>query len=216
MKKTMNKTANRVAIALALMLVGIGAANASSGLDSLHYFFNKINTFEARFGQKVLDESMAEIDDGQGKVWIQRPSLFRWDYVPPDAQEIVGDGENVWIYDIELEQITVRNQSQTLGESPAILLAGTGNLEENYNIEDIGTQGRYDWVNLIPKNEDSGFKAVRIGFEDNHLRLMELRDNLGQTTRIIFVDLKENVPIPPATFHFVAPQGVDIIDHRES
>ena len=197
------------------MLSGIGITNAASGVDSLNNFFNKTNTFEARFGQKVLDESMVEIDAGQGKVWIQRPGLFRWNYVPPDAQEIVGDGENVWIYDIELEQVSVRNQHQTIGKSPAILLAGNGDLEENYNIEEIGTQGRYDWANLVPKNPDSGFKAIRIGFEDNRLRLMELLDNLDQTTRIIFIDLKENAYIPPDTFHFVAPVGVDIIDQRE-
>jgi outer membrane lipoprotein carrier protein len=190
-------------------------AIASPGLDSLHYFFNEINTFEARFGQKVLDESLTEVDDGQGKLWIHRPGLFRWDYDPPDAQEIVGDGVNVWIHDIELEQVTVRDQDQTLGKSPAILLAGSGNLEENYEIEDIGTQGRYDWVNLIPKSEDGGFNEVRIGFEDNRLRLLELLDNLGQTTRIVFVDLKENTPIPLTVFNFVPPEGVDVIDNSE-
>ena len=202
-------------IAIAITITSIGVANAGPGMDSLDYFFNEINTFEARFRQKVLDESMAEIDDGQGHVWIQRPGLFRWDYAPPEAQVIVGDGENVWIYDIELEQITVRNQEQTLGKSPAILLAGSGNLEENYHIEDFGTHGRYDWVNLMPNSEDSGFKEIRIGFEDNRLRLMELLDNLGQTTRIIFVDLKENSPIPMTTFDFIPPPGMDIIDHRE-
>ncbi len=210
----MNKTGSAV-IYLTLMLVGIGVAHAGRGLDSLNYFFNETNTFEARFEQKVLDESMVEIDEGQGRVWVQRPGLFRWDYAPPDAQEIVGDGENVWIYDLELEQITVRNQFQTLGKSPALLLAGSGNLEENYRIEEIGTQGRYDWVNLIPKTENSGFQEVHIGFEDNRLRLMEMKDNLGQTTRIVFVDLKENSDILPATFHFIPPEGVDIIDQRE-
>ncbi len=215
----MKKIIKRVIICLVPILTsfaiaGIGVANASPGMESLDYFFNEINAFEARFRQKVLDESMVEIDDGQGRVWIQRPGLFRWNYEPPDAQEIVGDGENVWIYDIELEQITVRNQDQTLGKSPAILLAGTGDLEENYKVEDIGTHGRYDWVNLIPKNEDSGFKEIRIGFEDKRLRLMELLDNLDQTTRIVFVDLKENLLIPPTTFDFIPPQGMDIIDHR--
>jgi outer membrane lipoprotein carrier protein len=202
-------------ITIFLVFTCARTAIASPGLDALNYFFNEINTFEARFGQKVLDESLTEVDDGQGKLWIHRPGRFRWDYDPPDAQEIVGDGENVWIHDIELEQVTVRDQDQTLGKSPAILLAGSGNLDENYVIEDIGTQGRYDWVNLIPKSEESGFNEVRIGFEDNRLRLLELLDNLGQTTRIVFVDLKENTPISPAVFNFVPPQGVDIIDNSE-
>ncbi len=191
------------------------AAIASPGLDSLKFFFEQVKTFEAAFGQVVLDESLESIDDGKGKVWIKRPGLFRWDYEPPEAQEIVGDGERIWIYDIELEQVTVRDQNETLGNTPAILLAGGGDLERDYTIVDIGTQGRFDWVNLIPKDGESGFTEVRIGFEDNRLRLMELVDNLGQRTRMSFIDLKENKPIPDSAFTFAPPQGVDIIDESE-
>ncbi len=187
------------------------SAMASPGLDALNYFFNEIDTFEARFGQVVLDESLDEIDNSQGKLWIQRPGLFRWDYDPPEAQEIVGDGVNVWVYDIELEQVTVAKQTTTLGKSPAILLAGQGDIADDYVIEDIGTQGRFDWVNLIPRFEDSGFDEVRIGFEDSRLRLLELLDTLGQRTRISFVDLKENVPISRSIFDFIPPPGVDVI-----
>lgn len=187
-------------------------ALASPGLDSLRYFFSEINTFEAAFGQVVLDESLEEIDDGKGIMKIKRPGLFRWDYESPEAQEIVGDGDRVWIYDVELEQVTVRNQKEALGRTPAILLAGGEDISDNYTIIDIGTQGRFDWVNLIPVNEDSGFTEVRIGFEDNRLRLMELLDNLGQRTRMTFVDLKENKEIPDTAFDFIPPPGVDIID----
>ncbi|NKB76317.1 MAG: outer membrane lipoprotein chaperone LolA [Gammaproteobacteria bacterium] len=197
------------------LLTGAGLpriAEASSGLDSLNHFFTEIRTFEARFGQIVLNDSLEEVDDGQGKVWISRPGLFRWDYEAPDAQEIVGDGVNVWIHDVELEQVTVRDQQDALGNTPAILLAGAGNLGDNYIIEDIGTQGRFDWVNLIPREQESSFEEVRIGFEDNRLRLMELIDSLGQKTRISFIDLKENVFIPSTIFDFIAPDGVDVID----
>jgi outer membrane lipoprotein carrier protein len=188
---------------------------ASPGIDSLKYFFDQINSFEAAFGQEVLDETMDSLDHGKGKVWIKRPGLFRWDYEPPEAQEIVGDGDRVWIYDIELEQVTVRNQQQALGRTPAILLAGSGDLEQNYTVIDIGTQGRFDWVNLIPLDEESGFTEIRIGFEDNRLRLMELLDNLGQRTRMSFVDLKENQPISDSIFNFVPPPGVDVIDESD-
>ena len=200
-----------------LLIASLAAAKvqASPGLDSLNFFFNQIKTFEAAFGQAVLDESLASIDDGKGKVWIKRPGLFRWDYEPPEAQEIVGDGSRVWIYDIELEQVTVRDQQQALGRTPAILLAGGGDLEKDYIIVDIGTQGRFDWVNLIPKDEESNFTEMRIGFEDNRLRLMELLDNLGQRTRMSFVDLKENHEIADKTFTFVPPVGVDVIDESE-
>ncbi len=197
--------------ASACALASMGAL-ASPGLDSLRYFFEEIQTFEANFGQQVLDESLQSLDDGRGRVWIKRPGKFRWDYDPPDAQEIVGDGERVWIYDIELEQVTVRDQRTALGRTPAILLAGAEDTEKNYTIIDIGTQGRFDWVNLIPLDEDSSFTEVRIGFEDNRLRLMELVDTLGQRTRMSFVDLKENEPIDDRVFDFLPPLGVDVID----
>jgi len=187
---------------------------SSPGMESLYYFFNEIKTFKARFVQIVFDESLNVIDDSQGKVWIERPGLFRWNYEPPDAQEIVGDGVNVWIYDIELEQVTVRKQ-QFLGNAPAILLAGVDNLEDHYHIKDIGSQGRFDWISLIPKDKDSSFNKIRIGFEENQLKLMELPDNLGQKIWINFVDLKENLPIPATAFDFIIPDGVDIIDNTE-
>ncbi len=196
---------------LTLLLWGLWGY-ASPGLDSLNFFLEKVQTFEASFGQEVLDEDLQSLDSGQGKVWIKRPGRFRWNYAPPDAQQIVGDGEQVWVHDIDLEQVTVRNQQEALGTTPALLLAGGVDLKQNYTIIDIGTQGRYDWINLIPLDADSSFTEVRIGFEDNRLRLMELIDTLGQRTRMSFVDLKENEPIDDRLFEFLPPLGVDVID----
>ncbi len=200
-------------VALSVLLTT--SAAAGPGADALNYFFDEILSFKARFGQVVLDESLTEINDGQGTVWVRRPGLFRWNYELPEAQEIVGDGENVWVYDIELEQVTVQSQTQALGTSPALLLSESGDIEKSHVIEEIGAQGRFDWVNLIPKDPESEFREIRIGFEDNRLRLMELLDNLGQRTRISFVDLKENEPISESVFNFVPPDGVDIIDNTE-
>ena len=217
------KLTNRASLKFSAWIVGFGLLVASSmpafpaspGIEALNFFFSEVKTFEARFGQIVLDEELNSIDDGQGKVWIQRPGLFRWSYEAPDPQEIIGDGVSVFVYDIDLEQVTVRDQRSALGDTPAIVLAGTGSLEDNFQVIDIGTQGRFDWVNLIPKTSDGSFEELRIGFEDNRLRLMELIDNLGQKTRISFVDLKENVFIPSSTFDFVAPAGVDVIDSTD-
>ena len=186
--------------------------SAGPGKEAFERFFNEINTLEARFGQVVLDENLNAIDDGQGTVWIKRPGRFRWNYEPPEAQEIVGDGERVWLHDIALEQVTVRDQAQALGRTPAILLAGSGDLDRDYEIEDIGTQGHVDWVNLIPEDPESGFTEVRIGFENSRLRLMELIDTLDQRTRISFIDLKENATVEDRIFEFVPPIGTDVID----
>lgn len=188
---------------------------ASPGLDALNFFFHEVDTFEARFGQVFLDEQFIELDSSQGMVWVARPGMFRWSYQAPDAQEIVGDGMHVWIYDIELEQVSVQVQDEAIGQSPAFLLAGSGNVEDNYRVIDIGTQGRFDWVNLVPKDDQGDFQEVRIGFEDNRLRLMELLDTLGQRTRISFVDLKENLNISSQVFEFIPPEGIDVIDYTE-
>ena len=204
----------RVICATMMLALGtpVATQDTSPGVESFNRFFNEINTLEAQFTQIVLDENMTAVDDGHGTVWIKRPGRFRWNYAPPDAQEIVGDGERVWLYDIELEQITVRNQAEALGRAPAILLAGTGNLEPTYAMQDIGRHGQVDWVNLIPEDPQSGFTEVRIGFEANRLRLMELVDTLDQRTRISFANLKENESLAEQIFQFIPPDGVDVID----
>ena len=204
----------RVICATMMLVLGapVATQDTSPGVESFNRFFNEINTLEAQFTQIVLDENMTALDDGHGTVWIKRPGRFRWNYAPPDAQEIVGDGERVWLYDIALEQITVRNQAEALGRAPAILLAGTGNLEPTYAMQDIGRHGQVDWVSLIPEDPQSGFTEVRIGFEANRLRLMELVDTLDQRTRISFANLKENESLAEQIFQFIPPDGVDVID----
>lgn len=201
--------------ALLALTAGAPAQAASPGVQALERFFSEVATLEARFEQVVLDENLNTIDDGFGLLWIKRPGRFRWDYQPPEAQHIVGDGERVWLHDIDLEQVTVRDQAQALGRSPAILLAGDGDLEQAYDLEDIGLQGRIDWVNLIPRDPQSGFTQVRVGFEAGRLHLVELIDTLDQRTRIRFFDLKENEPIAARLFEFSPPDGVDVIDQSE-
>ena len=197
---------------LILVLALVQSVKASPGLDSLNYFFEEIMSFEAEFGQVILDESLTELDRGQGKVWVERPRMFRWNYEYPDLQEIVGDGTRVWIYDIDLEQVSVHPQDEAIGRSPAVLLSGSQGLEENFSVIDIGRQGPYDWINLVALDEENEFREIRIGFEDNRLRLMELVDHLEQRTRIVFHEMNENIEIPDSRFQFVPPEGVDVID----
>jgi len=152
------------------------------------------------------------IDDSRGSVRIKRPGRFRWEYMPPDAQHIIGDGKRIWLYDIELEQVTVRDQQAALGRTPAMLLAGAAAPKGAYSIEEIGTYARISWVNLRPSGAESGFTEVRMGFEERQLRQMELVDTLDQRTRISFSEIKENAPIDDAVFAFAPPPGVDVIE----
>ncbi|MGR3985325.1 MAG: outer membrane lipoprotein chaperone LolA, partial [Gammaproteobacteria bacterium] len=183
-----------------------------AGVEAFEHFFREINTFEAQFRQVVLDEELNTIDDSRGSVRIKRPGRFRWEYMPPDAQHIIGDGKRIWLYDIELEQVTVRDQQAALGRTPAMLLAGAAAPKGAYSIEEIGTYARISWVNLRPSGAESGFTEVRMGFEERQLRQMELVDTLDQRTRISFSEIKENAPIDDAVFAFAPPPGVDVIE----
>lgn len=192
------------------------AQNDSPGMQALQRFFSEVASLEARFEQVVLDENLNPIDTGRGVLRIQRPGRFRWDYAPPAAQVIVGDGARVWLHDVELAQVTVRSQARALGRSPAIWLAGgDADLEDAYRIEDLGARGRIDWLNLIPRDAESEFSAVRVGFEAQKLHRIELIDSLEQRTRIRFFDLRENVAVDDSLFQFTPPAGVDVIDQTE-
>jgi len=207
-----------VALPVTVMPATPAAAQTESpARQSLRRFFSEVATLEARFEQVVLDENLRAIDDAHGVLRIRRPGRFRWDYAPPAAQVIVGDGARVWLHDVELAQVTVRSQARALGRSPAIWLAGggRGDLADEYEIEDLGAQGRIDWLNLIPRDGQSEFAAVRVGFEAQQLRIIELVDALDQRTRIRLFDLRENAEVDDSFFQFTPPPGVDVIDATE-
>jgi len=195
------------------MALATTEVNAASAVEYLQRFFSEITTFGANFDQVVLDEDLKIVEETNGQMWITRPGKFRWDYVTPSEQRIVADGERIWIYDKDLEQVTVRGQDATVGRTPAILLAGTGDIEDSYEVEDLGPQGQTTWVALKPKDSESQFDSVRIGFSDSgQLKTMELVDGFGQTTRITLHESEENKDLDPALFTFKPPEGVDVID----
>jgi outer membrane lipoprotein carrier protein len=195
------------------LLASLGVAHAAlpAGTDSLRQFFTNVKTVNARFNQVVLDEALNTIQESSGTLWIDRPDKFRWDYDSPSKQEIVSDGEKIWVYDKDLEQVTVRPLAGGLGYTPAVLLAGRGRLEDNFVVKPLGAQGDLEWAQLIPKNKDGGFESVRIGFEQGKLRVLEMVDGFGNTTRVTLKAAKENVKIDPAKFQFTPPKGVDVV-----
>lgn len=189
---------------------------AQTAVDHLQRFFDEVKTFGANFDQIVMDEGLNIVEETNGQMWIARPGRFRWDYSSPSEQKIVGDGDRIWLYDKDLEQVTVRSQSETVGRTPAILLAGSGDLAQSYDVEDLGPQGQSSWVGLTPKDGESQFESVRIGFDmDGRLVVMELVDGFGQTTRISLHDAKENSDLDPVLFAFEPPEGVDVIDESQ-
>jgi outer membrane lipoprotein carrier protein len=198
-----------LAIAFLSMVPGVVSADARAQLDR---FFAEVETFSAEFQQVVLDENLNRIEESSGRMWIARPGKFRWDYEPPLEQQIISDGERVWIYDVELEQVTVQSLDAAVGRTPAILLAGRGDLDDNYVIEDRGLVGQVDWVALVPRFDDGNFSEIQLGFENESLRLLQLADQLGQITRIVFSGNEINPTLMATLFDFTPPPGVDVID----
>ena len=185
---------------------------AATATDNLNRFFQELKTLRSEFSQVVLDENLVPVEESAGRLWISRPGRFRWNYYPPFAQQIVADGNRIWIYDIELEQAIVWDQRRALERTPALLLAGQGDLTADYVIEDLGQQGSVVWISLQPKASEGSFAEVQLGFQNDTLRLIQLLDHLDQITRIVLSHVEENPQIPASQFRFTVPVGVDLIE----
>ena len=205
-----------VRILALLVLIAPTVAISSVSLDRLSKFFEQDNTYFAEFYQVILDEGLFLVEESAGLMWLSRPNRFRWEYFEPFAQTIVSDGTNIWEYDVELEQATVRKFIDVVDRSAAQILAGTNDLEENYIVEDLDIQGQLAWVSIQPKVEESAqFQSMRLGFDERSLRIVEILDTLGNTTRLQLLDVVQGSEFDEATFQIVIPQGVDLIDARE-
>lgn len=185
---------------------------ATTGTENLDRFFNEFRTLRADFSQVVLDENLVPLEESSGRLWIARPGRFRWDYHPPFEQRVVADGNRIWMYDLELEQVTVRDQQSALGRTPAMLLSGSGDVASDYTVADLGRQGSVDWISLRPRNSAGSFSEVQLGFENDTLRLIQLLDHLDQVTRIVLSHVEKNPTIPDDRFRFKVPPGVDLIE----
>ena len=200
------------------LVMGAGLSPAcavADGYERLDRFFEKVTTFKASFIQVVLDENLLALEETSGLLWIARPGRFRWDYESVHRQSIVADGEVLWLYDVELEQVTRRAQESAIGQTPAVLLSGGQQYRKDYNVTILGRQGAVNWISLVPKFSDGSFAEIQLGFEGETLRLIQLLDELNQITRVTLANVVENEPIPDSVFRFVPPTGVDVISDVE-
>jgi len=174
-------------------------------------FMRELKSLEADFEQQLRDGQGRLIEQSSGKLAMHRPNRFRWDYTEPHAQTIVADGRRLWLYDPDLEQVTVRPLEQTLAGTPAMLLSGEGDLGASFRVEKIEKRGAVEWVTLLPKRSDTDFKRVKLGLRGNALEAMELADKLGQTTALEFRNVQRNPVIDASRFTFKPPAGADVI-----
>jgi len=156
------------------------------------------------------------VDRASGTLSLSRPNRFRWDYQKPYVQTIVADGKRLWLYDSDLEQVTVRALEQGLGSTPAMLLSGAGKVGDAFVSVAVQQQGDWTWCRLKPKQEGSDFEQVSLAFDrKGELAAMELRDKLGQATVIEFGALRRNPPLDQRLFRFEPPPGADVIGRAE-
>ena len=184
---------------------------AADGVSSLRDFFNNTATMRAQFSQVVNDNKGRKVQQVEGTMQLQRPNKFRWDYKKPYEQQIVSDGKQVFLYDTELQQVTIRDLSKTLGSSPAAMLAGGGAVEKSFTLKNATRKDGLTWVLAIPKDKESGFERVLLGFKAEKLRKMELYDSFNHITHITFNEIERNPVLQDSTFLFTPPKGVDVV-----
>jgi outer membrane lipoprotein carrier protein len=200
-----------VLTAAALGLIGVARAG---GIDRLNEFMNATLAATGEFEQRIYDHDRRLVQESQGTLAFLRPGKFRWTYAKPYPQLIVGDGARVWIYDEDLSQVTVRKLDQALGATPAALLAGANDALKAFTLKDEGTKDGREWVEAVPRDKESSFERIRMGFGASGLERMLLTDVFGQTTELSFRALQRNPRIDPALFRFTPPKGADVIGDK--
>lgn len=210
------KRAQRLWACVSLMVGSLGLAAtawADNSVDPLVDFFADFQTLHAEFSQSQFDERRGLIQEMSGTVSIERPGRFRWDYRLPYEQHIVADGSKVWLYDVDLEQVTVKAQSQTLGDTPAELLSSRRALMEKFKINAVADErDGLQWYDLEPLAGDTGFERLALGMRGGVLRRMEFQDGFGQYTELRFDKVQINQHLEASRFQFTPPAGVDVID----
>ncbi|MSR08037.1 MAG: outer membrane lipoprotein chaperone LolA [Gammaproteobacteria bacterium] len=202
-------------VLLALTATGASAAGPETGVVRLRAFLANVQVLEARFRQQVIDSRQRVLEDASGSVVMQRPGRFRWNYEKPFERVIVADGERVWLYEADLQQVTIRRLTAGIGDTPAALLTGKESVLERFTIEKSWMEEGLALVRLVPRSADADFAGVTLGFDGAELRRLVLDDRLGQQTRIDLTEVRTNPRVSPEVFRFQTPAGADVIDDSE-
>ncbi|QRP65373.1 outer membrane lipoprotein chaperone LolA [Rhodanobacter sp. FDAARGOS 1247] len=197
--------------AAALLLSAAAQAATGPARARLDAFATGLHSLTGNFSQTLTDINGSASKNSSGTLALQAPRQFRWDTVKPYQQTIVADGSRVWLYDPELEQVTVRIQSSEESHSPLTVLTDLKQMDKDFKVVEQGEHDGLVWLRLSSTAKDPQFDYADLGFDANGLARMTFRDQLGSTTDIRFSNWQRNAPIPPATFNFVPPKGADVI-----
>jgi len=197
--------------AATLLMLSSAPVMAGEALDRLQRFTDGLRSFQADFVQTRYDEDQNPVRESQGVAYLEKPGLFRWAYQKPYEQTIVGDGERLWIYDADLEQVTVKKMQRALATAPIMLLSGEAPLDEHFELKELGRREGLLWVELRPKSDETDFRRIFLGLDERTLQVMELRDRFDQVTQIRFNNVEMNPDLAASRFEFTPPDGVDVL-----
>jgi outer membrane lipoprotein carrier protein len=202
----------RSLLCLALVACFASPLAQAGAREKMAAFTAGLKSLDGHFEQKVYDPDGGNASSSSGSIKLLAPRQFRWEILKPSPQLIVADGNQVWIYDPDLEQVTVRNQSAEEQSSPLAALIDPTELDRQYKVSEGGSAGGLDWLVLAPKKaDDTAFRQARLGFGPGGLVRMEMQDTLGQRTVIGFGPWTRNPRFPATTFRFTPPKGTDIV-----
>lgn len=198
-------------ILILLAAIALSASAHAGGVERLKAFIAGAKTAEADFSQTVSDKSGRISQQASGTMAFARPGKFRWDYARPYEQTIVGDGVKLWLYDKDLDQVTVKPLGDVIAGTPAALLAGDDAIEKYFSLKNAGESDGLEWLVATPRNRDTTFERIRMGFKGDNLVQMELFDFFGQRTLLKLSGFVRNPAIPVSLFKFTPPKGADVI-----
>ena len=193
-----------------LYLVLSSNVYAGEGRVLLDRFLTETQTMSANFKQTLKSSDGRLMQESAGEFYLQRPGKFRWNYAQPYPQEIVSDGEQIWIFDVDLEQVTVQKQGAGQNNTPMALLQNRQNLEDAFEIRELGSDSGLHRIELLNRQADSDFDRVMLGLDEKGLRFLQLHDQFEQTTYIFFTELQSNPKLDSGLFEFTPPEGVDV------
>lgn len=189
----------------------LNAAMDQPGRDELNRFAGDLQSMHARFEQRVLRSDGGVENESSGEVWLQSPHFFRWAYGGEFPEQVIADGERIWIYDEVLEQVTVKSQQEFNNDSPLIILTDIQRLDELFEVREAGDIDGMVLLELRPNNSESEFDRMLVGLSNGELRMLAMEDAFGMRTEILFIELQKNPELDEKLFRFTPPEGVDVI-----
>lgn len=193
-----------------LLSSSLALAQTGAGIQKAQQFVDQLTSVQAVFVQTVFDQEMNQLETSSGKVYLQKPGKFRWDYLKPYQQTVVSNGKTLWLYDPELEQVTERTLQGGLGTTPLALLTQSVQLTDEFDIEELGQVNERDTLQLASKTQDTNYENIILAFGDDGLEVMELKDALGQVTRIELFKIQQG-KVRAELFDFIPPEGTDVL-----